>query len=667
MSDTMRAVLEEMARSPLLRSDGRLKMQFWISREEVRRRTVRSGAWAGLAVYVLFAFLDLVIVPDAAHLTIPGRLIGSIVTVACLEITFRQGASADALDRVAAFFLFTIFQIWIWTSSQTVHAELFAYYVLFGNIFMAGATLFFTFRVPLSLLCCGGILATMVYALFLSTAFSATLKVLHVLFYVSCFVFTLIVNVRINAERYRTFLNETLSRLHQQEVEDRGAELLTLTNTDYLTGVENRRSLDTGLEAAWQDWREAQQPFSATLIDVDHFKKFNDGNGHVRGDDCLKTVARVLSRVVMARDGRIGRYGGEEFMAIARVRDEADAVAFGEELRAAVEAGRIDHGYRLDGTSIVTVSVGLGFTGARAPHTVERLVTEADQALYAAKESGRNAVVLYDPDDPLHNDASEATAALLKQALELSLLSLAYQPIVNVATGRIEGVEALMRLRTPDGAAISPADFIPVAERTGAIVPLGRWALLTVCRDILAPGLVPLASVNVSAVQLQMRGFSMQVAAILMETGVPGHRLALEITEGRRMEIDATVLKTIRELKDLGVRIWLDDFGTGFAGLSWLRTIGFDKVKIDKSFLYAADHPEGRTLLEDIITLIRRRGATILVEGVETEEQLAFMRATGVDEAQGYYLGRPAGIEAAMGIPPFVGDEAHAPFAAVRV
>ena len=202
-----------------------------------------------------------------------------------------------------------------------------------------------------------------------------------------------------------------------------------------------------------------------------------------------------------------------------------------------------------------------------------------------------------------------------------------------------------MRLRMLDGTAVPPSLFITVAERTGAILELGRWAIRTACRELLVDNHVRVVSVNVSPIQLKTAGFATSVAAILAETGVPGSRLAFEITEGLEMEMHSDILRCIGDLKLLGIRIWLDDFGTGFAGLSWLRLIDFDTVKIDRSFLHDCAIPRGKAMLQDIIGLVRNRGHKILVEGVETDQQMALMLEFGIDQVQGFHVGRPASAE----------------------
>ncbi|MCY1233558.1 putative signaling protein [compost metagenome] len=356
-------------------------------------------------------------------------------------------------------------------------------------------------------------------------------------------------------------------------------------------------------------------------------------------------MANALGESIKDYNGSIGRYGGEEFIVLARLDTLEQAAELAEVICRTVENMRLVHEQRRDGVSIVTVSVGAAFTRNQTGAKLEKIIHEADRALYAAKASGRNCAKLFDPNDPQSSDESENIAALLKIAVDQNLVSLVYQPIRNVMTGEVEAVEALMRLTMLDGTSVPPSLFIPVAERTGAILDLGRWAIKTVCRELLVDNHIPLVSVNVSPIQLKTPGFATSVAAILGETGVAGSRLAFEITEGLEMEMHSGILRCISDLETLGIRIWLDDFGTGFAGLSWLRLIEFDTVKIDWSFLHDCNTPKGRAMLQDIIGLVRNRGHKILIEGVETDEQLALMRRFRIDQVQGFHVGRPAPAE----------------------
>ena len=392
----------------------------------------------------------------------------------------------------------------------------------------------------------------------------------------------------------------------------------------------------------WQEWLKAGTSFSAILIDVDFFKKFNDYYGHQEGDRCLIIVANALTELVASYDASIGRYGGEEFIVLAPTGDEARVLELASAICRTIEALAIKHEQRRDGVNVITVSVGAAYARNQTGAKLEKIIHEADRALYVAKANGRNCARVFDPADPQSSDDSENIAALLRIAVERDILSLVYQPIQNVVTGRTDGVEALMRLKMLDGTSVPPSLFIPVAERTGAILELGLWVIRTVCKEMLLDNHVQIVSVNVSPIQLQTPGFAASVAAILMETGVPGNRLAFEITEGLEMEMHSKLLRCISDLKLLGVKIWLDDFGTGFAGLSWLRLIEFDTVKIDRSFLHDCATPQGRSMLRDIVALVRNRGHRIIVEGVETDEQFALMREFKIEHVQGFHIARPA-------------------------
>ena len=452
-------------------------------------------------------------------------------------------------------------------------------------------------------------------------------------------------NWNLNNERYNVFLNALEAKIQQHEATERGHALLRLSRTDPLTGLENRRAVDEKLRDHWSDWQKFGSSFAAILVDVDFFKRFNDCYGHQEGDRCLILVANALSNTVKQYNGSIARYGGEEFIVLARMDMREQVADLAEAIRRTVEDLALVHEQRRDGVSIVTVSVGAAFTRNQTGAKLEKIIHEADRALYLAKASGRNCARLFDPNDPQSSDESENIAALLKIAVGQDLVSLVYQPILNIESGRVEAVEALMRLRMLDGTAVPPSLFITVAERTGAILELGRWAIRTACRELLVDNHVRVVSVNVSPIQLKTAGFATSVAAILAETGVPGSRLAFEITEGLEMEMHSDILRCIGDLKLLGIRIWLDDFGTGFAGLSWLRLIDFDTVKIDRSFLHDCAIPRGKAMLQDIIGLVRNRGHKILVEGVETDQQMALMLEFGIDQVQGFHVGRPASAE----------------------
>ncbi len=628
--------------SALYRQEGQCK----------RKQATRHGLWIAVAAYLLFSITDILLVPDVALYTIAARFAVCIIAIAALETQFRLNASANAIDATCAGAVILAYAGWLYPAMMTADIQSISYYMVYGAIFMMSVNLFFSFHFRLSVVASVIILVIFLAALLSFPPMDTTYKLAFGTFCASCFVFTSYVNWKLNRERYKVFLNALEAKVQHNEASERGKALLRLSNTDPLTGLANRRAIDQRLRSLWNDWQKSGMSFAAILIDVDFFKRYNDCYGHQEGDRCLILVANALEATISAYGGSIGRYGGEEFIVLAHLDTGERVAELAEAIRRTVEDLALAHGQRRDGTSIVTVSVGASFTRNQTGTKLEKVIHEADRALYAAKASGRNCVRLFDPNDPQSSDESENVAALLKIAIDQHLVSLVYQPIRNVASGRVDAVEALMRLRMLDGTAVTPSLFIPVAERTGAILELGRWAIRTVCRELLVNDHVPVVSVNVSPLQLKTPGFAASVAAILGETGVGGGRLALEITEGLEMEMHSDILRCISDLKTLGIKIWLDDFGTGFAGLSWLRLIDFDTVKIDRSFLHDCGTPRGKAMLQDIIGLVRNRGHNILVEGVETDEQLRLMQEFRIDQVQGYYVGRPAPAETFTTPPP---------------
>ncbi|PZP52715.1 MAG: GGDEF-domain containing protein [Agrobacterium fabrum] len=612
--------------------------------ERSRRGSIRRGLWTAVLIYLLFAASDIILIPDVAFYTILARFTVVLSSLLTLEIQLRKGASTAALDLTCATALVMGYIGWLVPSLFTDNIENMSYYMVFGAIFMMGANLFFTFRFHLSLVSSGIILVTYFLA---ATQFpeDAFYKFAFGTFYLSCFIFTSYVNWNLNRERYHVFVNGLEAKAQQKAADERGQALLRLSNTDSLTGLQNRRAIDHHLRLLWDNWSKKKEGFAVFLIDVDFFKKYNDRYGHQEGDKCLVTVGNALQDAIIDHGASIGRYGGEEFIVLAPFKSKQQVGDLAETIRHTVENLSLAHDQRRDGTFIVTVSIGASFTRPNPDGKLEKIINEADRALYIAKGNGRNCMKLFDPEDPQTSDETENIAALLKIAIAENLVSLVYQPILNISTNETAGVEALMRLRLLDGSPVAPGIFIPIAERTGTIMELGLWTIKTVCKQILADDKVAVVSVNVSPMQLKNPGFATSVAAILVEAGIAGNRLAFEITEGVDMEMHSDVLRCLNDLKTLGINIWLDDFGTGFAGLSWLRMTDFDTVKIDRSFLHDSKTPRGRAMLQDMIRLIRNRGHKILIEGVETEEQLRLVRQMEIDYAQGYYIGRPVTAE----------------------
>lgn len=621
-----------------------LRAQFHAESQAARRMAARPGLYIAVIIYLLFAATDILLVPDVAAYTIAARFAVGATALVTLEALLRFGAATKWLDITCAGAIILGYIGWLLPTAASANHESVSYYMVFGTIFMMSANLFFTFQFSFSVVT-STIILLILYAVNYFVPSTLTYKLVFGAFYISCFVFTSYINWKLNRERYNVFLNALEARNQHREATERGKALLKLSRTDPLTGLENRRAVDERLRDLWSNWQRHGATFAVLLIDVDFFKRFNDYYGHQKGDRCLMEVADSLRHLVERRSASIGRYGGEEFIVLAQAKSHEDVVSLAEDIRSEVETLAITHNERRDGTQVVTVSIGAAFTRDEAGTKLEKIIQEADRALYLAKADGRNCVHLFDPNDPQTSDESENVAALLKIAIERDLVSLVFQPIANMRSGRIEAMEALMRLTMPDGTAVPPSLFIPVAERTGMILELGRWAIRTACRELMSNEHIRTISVNVSPVQLKAPGFAASVAAALGEAGVTGDRLALEITEGLEMEMHSDVLRCISDLKLLGIKVWLDDFGTGFAGLSWLRLIDFDTVKIDRSFLHDCVTPRGRAMFRDIVGLLRNRGPKILVEGVESEEQLELLRKLDIDHAQGYHIGRPAPAE----------------------
>ncbi len=610
-----------------------------------RLAAARHGIWEAAVIYMAFSITDILLIADVAKTVILSRFLITVIGLLLIEGFFYLKVRSETFDITCALALVLSYFAWLYPASMTSQTDNFRYYMVFGSLFMMSANLFFGFNIKLSIVTSSCVLGLFFWSLSsLSVADNAYITAFGT-FYVSCFMFTSYVSLRLNRERFQVYLNALEAKEQNREATERGKALLRLSNTDYLTGVDNRRAIDQRLRDSWNEWQNGSAGFAAILVDVDFFKKYNDFYGHQAGDHCLVLVANALKNALIPFNASLGRYGGEEFIVVAPLVNREDVTRLAEIIRKTVEDMALAHDQRKDGLSIVTVSVGAAFTREQLDARLEKLITEADRALYSAKANGRNCVRIFDPADPLTGDDNEHIAALLRVAISNNLISLVYQPILNVETGEIDAAEALMRLKLLDGSHVSPAVFIPIAERTGSILDIGLWSIRQACHDILVSDAAPTVSVNVSPIQLKIKGFAARVAEILAETGVEGHRRAFEITEGINMDRQSVVLSCLKDLEAMGIRIWLDDFGTGFAGLSWLRLFNFDTVKIDRSFLLNVETERGGALLKDIISLVRNRGHKILVEGIEMEEQLKLMQQLKIDYVQGYYLGHPSPLD----------------------
>jgi diguanylate cyclase (GGDEF)-like protein len=419
------------------------------------------------------------------------------------------------------------------------------------------------------------------------------------------------------------------------------AEIVHLARHDTLTGLANRAEFNARLEEASQRIQRTGGAVTVMMMDLDRFKAVNDTLGHLAGDQLLTEVSQRL-RGVIGKNDLLARLGGDEFAIIQQAGSEQRSEAMGLAIQI---IDTIARPFDLNGHEAnVGASVGI----AMAPeHGVEPedLLRHADLALYNVKSSGRNDFRLFEHEMLETANTQQSAERELREAIAEGQFELHYQPIVDIKTRQLCGVETLVRWRHPTKGMIAPDHFIPLAESTGLIRPLGEWILQRACEDAAAwPEQIKIA-VNISAVQFKKGNLFDTVLRALLKTGLSAQRLELEITETSVLENREAHLNTIRQLKNLGLSIALDDFGTGFSSISYLTIFPFDKIKIDKSFtrdVLARD--ECKAVVASTLALAQGLGIVTTVEGVETEEQFEYMRAAGVELAQGYLFGKPMSV-----------------------
>ena len=405
---------------------------------------------------------------------------------------------------------------------------------------------------------------------------------------------------------------------------------------DALTGLPNRTLFRDRLDQAIAHARRVRTGFAVLACDLDRFKAVNDSLGHPAGDALLRIVAARMRAVLRPYD-TIARLGGDEFAVVLTYLDEArEASCLAEQLIAAVSEP-ID----LDGQS-VEVGVSIGLTvAADLDCDPDELFQRADIALYEAKAAGRNTYREFEPDAGARIATRGLLALDMKEAIRRDAFRLAYQPVVDAATGTVVGFEALMRWRHPVQGEIAPGAFIPLAEETGLIVPMGSWALQEACREAAAWPAPIRVAVNVSAVQFRRPGLEAAVLSALAASGLPANRLKLEVTESVLMQDAEAVLACLHRLRGCGVKIALDDFGTGYSSLSYLRRFPFDQIKIDRSFIRDIADPDAAAIVRAVVGIGERLGMGIVAEGVETPEQLDLVRREGCTQVQGFLFSRP--------------------------
>jgi diguanylate cyclase (GGDEF)-like protein/PAS domain S-box-containing protein len=418
------------------------------------------------------------------------------------------------------------------------------------------------------------------------------------------------------------------------------AQIAVMATHDALTGLPNRRVFHDRLAETLA--AVAHGGCAAVLsVDVDNFKGINDTLGHAAGDALLRGVAERLLSCVRGSD-TVARLGGDEFAVIgAGVRNPEDAVACGRRIVDALSAP-----FDIDGQRVIaTVSVGITMAPLDGVDK-DALLNNADVALYRAKSEGRNTYRVFEREMDVRLRAKRALEVELRQALLERAFAVHYQPIVRLDSGDVVAFEALVRWQHPVRGLLAPADFIPVAEETGAIVELGAWVLHEACREAATwPEHVRL-SVNLSPVQFRSGTLVDAVAAALRTSGLAATRLDLEITESVLLQENDRTRAALHALRDLGVGISLDDFGTGYSSLGYIRSFPFDRIKIDRSFVGdLVESTESNAIVRAVIGLGRTLGIITVAEGVETAEQLRQLGAEGCTEAQGFFFSKPVPAE----------------------
>jgi diguanylate cyclase (GGDEF)-like protein len=432
--------------------------------------------------------------------------------------------------------------------------------------------------------------------------------------------------------------------------DERTARATTLEIThsaehDFLTGLPNRLLLHDRVGQAIALAQRHNTKVAVLFLDLDGFKHINDSLGHPIGDRLLQSIAKRLVACVRGTD-TVSRQGGDEFVALLSElhRPEDAAVLARKMLEAVAQAHSIDR-HDLHITTSIGISIYPG-DGRDA----ETLIKNADTAMYQAKENGRHIYKFFTPAMNVRAVERQINEEGLRSALERREFALHYQPKINLATGAITGAEALLRWTHPTRGVVPPAEFIPVAEDCGLILPIGNWVLREACQQVRAwanAGLpATTMAVNVSAMEFRNENFLQGVFAVLSETGLDPRFLELELTEGVLMKHADSAVSILQALRKKGVQVAIDDFGTGYSSLSYLQKFPVDALKIDQSFVRQIGTTGGDTpIVSAVISMARSLKLRVVAEGVETPEELAFLRADQCDEAQGYYFSRPVPAE----------------------
>src|SRR5688572_10821380 len=425
---------------------------------------------------------------------------------------------------------------------------------------------------------------------------------------------------------------------HRKEAEEK---LVYLAHYDGLTGLPNRVLFLDRLQQMLAQARRRGRQAAVMFLDLDRFKVVNDTLGHAVGDELLRNVAQRLSYCIRVGD-TVARFSGDEFVLIVNdLREAEDARHIAQKVLQA-----FTDPFRLNGHEVfVSTSIGIAMFPADGEDE-QTLLKSADTAMYRAKESGRDNFQFYTREMNARAMYRLELENSLRHALERGEFRLHYQPKACLVTGRVTGVEALLRWERPGHGLVPPAEFVPLLEDTGLIVPVGEWVISEACRQVQAwrkAGRDPVSiAINISARQFAARNLGEIIKRVLDKHNADPRYIELELTESLLMVNTEEAVRTLEYLKSLGLRLSIDDFGTGYSSLAYLKRFPIDALKIDRSFIdEITTDPDDATITRAVIGMAHNLGLKVVAEGVETEAQLSFLSAYGCDEAQGYYFARP--------------------------
>ncbi|WP_175780840.1 cyclic di-GMP phosphodiesterase [Burkholderia anthina] len=429
--------------------------------------------------------------------------------------------------------------------------------------------------------------------------------------------------------------------------EERNAQqrLSELANTDVLTGLPNRHAISERIRTALAtDRTDMRGQVGILFLDLDNFKRVNDHYGHITGDRLLQDVSSIISGCLPS-GATLARLGGDEFLVLfehgTRPLLEATAQIILERLRTPIHLGLME--------VYTSCSIGIAMYPQHGD-SLETLIRSADTAMYVAKEEGKHTYRVFSQEMNQKVAKYMWLDTNLRKALEDEQFVLHYQPVVDIATGDVHGVEALIRWQSPDRGLVAPIEFIRFAEESGLIAPLGRWVMRTAAAQAAvwkAKGLGVRIAVNVSARQLQDMNIVHQFASILDGSGLKPSLLDIELTESSFIEDEESAHQLMKEFRQLGAEVHLDDFGTGYSSLSQLSRLPLDSIKLDRTFITGIDrNPRSQALVRSVVSLAKALSFSVVAEGVETHEEAEFLKQIHVDHAQGYYFARPMPAQA---------------------